>query len=75
MGLYLTWMPRVGRTDAERNCISNVRPAGLGYEAAARKLVQLLRESRRLQLSGVGLKDALPAPPPTDKHFQERFPR
>lgn len=57
MGLYLTWMPRVGRTDAERNCISNVRPAGLGYEAAARKLVQLLREARRLALSGVALKD------------------
>lgn len=57
MGLYLTWMPRVGRTDAERNCISNVRPAGLAHELAAAKLLHLLGESRRLQVSGVALKD------------------
>jgi ethanolamine ammonia-lyase small subunit len=57
MGLYMTWMPRVGRTDAERNCISNVRPAGLGYEAAASKLVHLLRAARRRAMSGVALKD------------------
>lgn len=57
MGLYLTWMPRVGRTDAERNCISNVRPAGLVHELAAAKLLHLLGESRRLQVSGVALKD------------------
>ncbi|KQQ33077.1 ethanolamine ammonia-lyase [Duganella sp. Leaf126] len=57
MGLYLTWAPRVGLTDAARNCISNVRPAGLRYEAAAYKLHYLLTESRRRQLSGVALKD------------------
>ncbi|MDI1261462.1 ethanolamine ammonia-lyase subunit EutC [Aquabacterium sp.] len=57
MGLYLAWMPRPGLTDADRNCISNVRPEGLDYEHAALKLMQLLRESRRLQLSGVRLKD------------------
>ncbi len=57
MGLYLTWAPRVGLTDASRNCISNVRPAGLGYEAAAFKLHYLLSEARRRQLSGVALKD------------------
>lgn len=57
MGLYLTWMPRVGLTDASRNCISNVRPAGLGYGEAAHKLHYLLTESRRRQLSGVDLKD------------------
>jgi len=57
MGLYLTWMPRVGLTDASRNCISNVRPAGLRYEDAAHKLHYLLTESRRRQLSGVDLKD------------------
>lgn len=65
LGLYLTWMPRPGLTDAERNCISNVRPEGLAYDAAAWKLLHLLRESRRLQLSGVRLKDehdALAAP-------------
>lgn len=69
MGLYLTWMPRVGLTDASRNCISNVRPAGLRYEEAAYKLHYLLSQARRRQLSGVGLKDetagdpGLPAAP------------
>lgn len=57
MGLYLTWMPRVGLTDAARNCISNVRPAGLSYEAAAAKLAYLLEQARNRQLSGVDLKD------------------
>ena len=57
LGIYLTWAPQVGRTDAERNCISNVRPDGLPYQEAARRLVYLLCEARRLQLSGVELKD------------------
>jgi ethanolamine ammonia-lyase small subunit len=57
MGLYLTWMPRVGLTDASRNCISNVRPAGLRYEDAAYKLHYLLVQAQQRQLSGVELKD------------------
>jgi ethanolamine ammonia-lyase small subunit len=57
MGLYLTWMPRAGLTDASRNCISNVRPAGLRYEDAAYKLHYLLAQARQRQLSGVELKD------------------
>jgi ethanolamine ammonia-lyase small subunit len=57
MGLYLTWQPRIGLTDASRNCISNVRPAGMTYEEAAHKLHYLLSEARRRGLSGVGLKD------------------
>jgi ethanolamine ammonia-lyase small subunit len=57
MGLYLTWEPSPGLTDERRNCISNVRPAGLPVEAAAGKLVHLLQEARRSQLSGVALKD------------------
>ncbi|MGJ9416681.1 ethanolamine ammonia-lyase subunit EutC [Massilia sp. CMS3.1] len=57
MGLYITWAPRVGLTDERRNCISNVRPAGLGFDDAASKLHYLLREARRRQLTGVGLKD------------------
>jgi ethanolamine ammonia-lyase small subunit len=57
MGLYLTWAPQPGLTDASRNCISNVRPAGLTWEAAAFKLHYLLSESRKRQLSGVALKD------------------
>ena len=57
MGLYLTWAPRVGLNDSSRNCISNVRPRGLVYKAAVQKAIYLLRESRRLKLSGVNLKD------------------
>jgi ethanolamine ammonia-lyase small subunit len=57
MGLYLTWAPRVGLTDESRNCISNVRPAGLGYEDAAARLHYLLTEARRRGLTGVQLKD------------------
>jgi ethanolamine ammonia-lyase small subunit len=58
LGIYLTAAPRVGRTDSERNCISNVHPpGGLGYDAAAETLVRLMREARRLGLTGVGLKD------------------
>jgi ethanolamine ammonia-lyase small subunit len=57
LGIYLTWAPRIGRTDADRNCISNVRPEGLPYREAAKRLVYLLSEARRLQLSGVALKD------------------
>src|SRR5450830_73046 len=57
MGLYLTWMPRVGMADSERNCISNVRTEGMRYEEAAFKLEYLLSEATRRQLTGVGLKD------------------
>ncbi|WP_116140410.1 ethanolamine ammonia-lyase subunit EutC [Trinickia diaoshuihuensis] len=57
LGIYLTYGPRVGRTDAERNCISNVRPEGLGYEHAAHKLHYLLTQAKRLSLTGVALKD------------------
>jgi ethanolamine ammonia-lyase small subunit len=57
LGIYLTWQPRPGRTDAERNCISNIRAEGLSYEIAAHKLLYLMNESRRLKLSGVQLKE------------------
>jgi ethanolamine ammonia-lyase small subunit len=58
LGIYLTWQPKPGRTDAERNCISNIRAEGLSYEAAAWKLLFLVREARRLKLSGVNLRDS-----------------
>ena len=62
LGAYLTWAPRRGRLDSERNCVSNIRPPhGLGYAAAADRIVALMREARRLELTGVNLKaDALP---------------
>jgi ethanolamine ammonia-lyase small subunit len=63
LGVYLTWQPRRGRTDAERNCISNIRPEGLAPQAAAEKLLWLIDAMQRLRLTGVGLKDAQVAPP------------
>jgi len=57
LGAYFTYAPRPGLTDEARNCVSNIRPAGLPYAAAAAKLAWLLREAVRRQLSGVGLKD------------------
>ncbi|MCG8518052.1 MAG: ethanolamine ammonia-lyase subunit EutC [Pseudomonadales bacterium] len=57
VGIYLTWNPKPGLTDASRNCISNVRPAGLSFDQASERLIYLLREAHRLGLSGVGLKD------------------
>jgi ethanolamine ammonia-lyase small subunit len=65
LGVYLTWQPRAGRTDAERNCISNIRAEGLSYAAAAQKLLFLMNESRRLKLSGVRLKEDSRALPPS----------
>ena len=62
LGIYLTWQPRPGRTDAERNCISNIRPAGLPVAQAAAKLLWLIEAMRRLCLTGVALKDDQPAP-------------
>jgi ethanolamine ammonia-lyase small subunit len=57
LGIYLTWAPRVGRLDSERNCISNIRPEGLPYTQAAAILVGLLAGARRLGASGIALKD------------------
>ncbi len=57
LGVYLTYNPKPGRTEAERNCISNVRPEGLSYALAARKLHFLMREARVRKLTGVPLKE------------------
>ena len=60
LGAYFTHTPMPGKTDAARNCVSNIRPQGLPPEQAARKLYTLLSASRQLGLSGVGLKDDAP---------------
>ncbi|WP_264802069.1 ethanolamine ammonia-lyase subunit EutC [Ameyamaea chiangmaiensis] len=61
LGAYLTLDPRVGRTDAERNCLSNIHPhGGLTTGAAARKLVWLLERGRQIGATGVALKDEAP---------------
>jgi ethanolamine ammonia-lyase small subunit len=57
LGAYLTWQPQSGSTDADRNCVSNIRPEGVRYNAAASKIVHLLRAMRARRLSGVELKD------------------
>tara|TARA_R110002074_G_scaffold109131_6_gene235395 strand:+ start:2755 stop:3585 length:831 start_codon:yes stop_codon:yes gene_type:complete len=57
LGIYLSWGPKSGLSDARRNCISNVRPAGLSFEHASQRLLYLMREARRLGTSGVSLKD------------------
>ena len=58
LGMYLTYAPQPGRTDAERNCLSNIRPpAGMDYRAAAAKLAYLTCQALQRGLSGVALKD------------------
>ena len=57
LGAYLTFAPKIGRSDAERNCVSNIRAAGLGYDEAAFRIAWLVREGLARGMTGVGLKD------------------
>jgi len=57
MGAYITYQPSPGKTDESRNCISNIRPEGLGYGLAAEKIAKLIKASLQLKLSGIMLKD------------------
>ncbi|KJJ99631.1 ethanolamine ammonia-lyase [Burkholderiaceae bacterium 26] len=72
LGIYLTYAPRVGCSDAQRNCISNVRPAGLTYDQAATRLVFLLKGALALGRSGVDLKDDTPSVAPGTARLAER---
>jgi ethanolamine ammonia-lyase small subunit len=58
LGAYLTYAPRIGRTDAQRNCVSNIRPEGLSYEEAAYKLHYLLERFCLAGVSGVSIRDS-----------------
>lgn len=64
LGAYLTFAPRPGVTDAERNCVSNVHGAGLGYDEAAFKIAWLIREGLARGITGVALKDESGGPTP-----------
>lgn len=57
LGAYLTFAPRIGRTDADRNCVSNIHRAGLGHDEAAAKIAWLAREGLARRMTGVALKD------------------
>jgi ethanolamine ammonia-lyase small subunit len=57
MGCYITYSPKIGLTDESRNCISNIRPHGLTFKHASKKILYLVLEAFRRKLSGVGLKD------------------
>ena len=57
LGAYLTWAPRVGRVDSERNCVSNIRPQGLALPEAAARIAWLVREAQRRRVTGIELKD------------------
>lgn len=60
IGAYLTWQPRIGHTDAARNCVANIRPDGLAIDEAAARILWLIGRMRVLRLTGVALKDEQP---------------
>jgi len=73
MGLYYTWEAQSGCLDSQRNCISNIRPAGLSIPIATQRLLALMHNSKRLGLSGVDLKDEHVVPILEEEHHQRRL--
>ncbi len=68
LGAYLTWSPHPSRTDAERNCVSNIHDAGLRPEVAAGRLLRLMEGARALGCTGTALKDDSDPPLPAEVH-------
>jgi ethanolamine ammonia-lyase small subunit len=64
LGVYITWQPRPHRTDAERNCISNIRHEGLNYAEAAQKIAFYINAAKKLRCTGIGLKENAGLPDP-----------
>ena len=62
LGAYLTWAPKVGRADSERNCVSNIRPEGLALADAAARIAWLVHEAQRRRVTGIELKDESDVP-------------
>jgi ethanolamine ammonia-lyase small subunit len=62
LGAYVTFAPEIGRTDAERNCLSNIRPEGMPYSEASDRILYLCVEARRRGQTGVMLKDDMAFP-------------
>jgi ethanolamine ammonia-lyase small subunit len=73
LGIYYTYMPKLGLTDVNRNCISNVRPAGMSVEVATNKIFWLINESLKRRISGVNLKDKSTQPSFEIKTHQSNF--
>ncbi len=73
LGAYLTWEPRPGRADSERNCISNIHAGGLSIQTAADKLCWLATEAARLKLTGVALKEDTPSLAGPDNEKNQRI--
>ena len=57
LGVYITFAPQPGRTDAERNCISNIRAEGLSYADAAHRIAYYIDQALKLRTTGIALKD------------------
>ena len=63
LGAYITWQPAPGTVDAARNCVSNIRPAGLPIALAAERLIEIFAAARHHRMTGVALAGRVAAEP------------